>query len=449
MQSRRAGYQTRAAQKLGLFAPPPPPLSSEEWETVKQRSVLQGDSTQPCPICKEEFELRPQVLLSCSHVFHRKGGFGRQRSPPCCGSGELRVTRAPRSLYGSVVRGPSARGVRSPPAFPRGQPTGRLPSHGALSEVSDVPAWQSEPGRSSCGPLEQPDAGAERSSCGWRICSCSVFSPSRSHPYSRGEQSRLGTEDGVLSQFTEISHRLLMSYHTDTEELLAEIDRCLAVNRSARPSSRGAQGAGHPGPPTVLEVSFWSEAALIPVKHRSRPRSSQEEGVVPLPADSLLCRSHTNVRPSALLGPRPRGPRYPLGAGDTGTLRGTGAGLLSEEETSCCVGTGCQGQDLGAEASPPLLRQRSQLQWQDARPSGPTRAGPQCAATRSCRRVIHQPPARGPEKHLHSQRHLRPQNSPSTCCVSSSSTRLLVEGGVGGSGAAAGTLPLAQDSHSH
>eukprot|EP00069_Balaena_mysticetus_P020324 bmy_12870T0 len=29
---------------------------------------------QPCPICKEEFELRPQVfsvLLSCSHVFHR------------------------------------------------------------------------------------------------------------------------------------------------------------------------------------------------------------------------------------------------------------------------------------------------------------------------------------------------------------------------------------------
>nr|XP_045378574.1 RING finger protein 32 isoform X3 [Camelus bactrianus] len=59
------------AQKLGLFAPPPPPLSSEEWETVKQRSVLQGDSTQPCPICKEEFELRPQVLLSCSHVFHR------------------------------------------------------------------------------------------------------------------------------------------------------------------------------------------------------------------------------------------------------------------------------------------------------------------------------------------------------------------------------------------
>ncbi|XP_047550975.1 RING finger protein 32 isoform X2 [Lutra lutra] len=59
------------AQKLGLFEPPPPLLSSDEWEKVKQRSILHGDSAQPCPVCKEEFELRPQVLLSCSHVFHR------------------------------------------------------------------------------------------------------------------------------------------------------------------------------------------------------------------------------------------------------------------------------------------------------------------------------------------------------------------------------------------
>nr|KAF6470227.1 ring finger protein 32 [Molossus molossus] len=60
------------AQRLGLFEPPPPPLSAEEWGSVKQRSVSQGDSMQPCPICKEEFQLRPQVLLSCSHVFHRE-----------------------------------------------------------------------------------------------------------------------------------------------------------------------------------------------------------------------------------------------------------------------------------------------------------------------------------------------------------------------------------------
>ncbi|KAB0345274.1 hypothetical protein FD754_022200 [Muntiacus muntjak] len=59
------------AQKLGLFDPPPLPLSADEWDRVKQRSVEQGDSMQPCPICKEEFGLHPQVLLSCSHVFHR------------------------------------------------------------------------------------------------------------------------------------------------------------------------------------------------------------------------------------------------------------------------------------------------------------------------------------------------------------------------------------------
>ncbi|XP_045352270.1 RING finger protein 32 isoform X8 [Leopardus geoffroyi] len=77
------------AQKLGLFEPPPLPLSSEEWEKVKQRSIMQGDSTQPCPICKEEFELRPQVLLSCSHVFHRAclqafEKFANKKTCPLC-----------------------------------------------------------------------------------------------------------------------------------------------------------------------------------------------------------------------------------------------------------------------------------------------------------------------------------------------------------------------------
>ncbi|MBW02820.1 RING finger protein 32, partial [Eschrichtius robustus] len=76
-------------QKLGLFEPPPLPLSSDEWEKVKQRSVLQGASMQPCPICKEEFELRPQVLLSCSHVFHRAclqafEKFANKKTCPLC-----------------------------------------------------------------------------------------------------------------------------------------------------------------------------------------------------------------------------------------------------------------------------------------------------------------------------------------------------------------------------
>lgn len=36
----------------------------------------------------------------------------------------------------------------------------------------------------------------------------------------------------LCPQFTEISHRILCSFHTDVEELFAEIDRCLAINRS-------------------------------------------------------------------------------------------------------------------------------------------------------------------------------------------------------------------------
>ncbi|XP_042330955.1 RING finger protein 32 isoform X2 [Sceloporus undulatus] len=59
------------AQRFGLVEPPAMPLTREEWEQVKQRSIKQGDSVQPCAICREEFALQPQVLLSCSHVFHR------------------------------------------------------------------------------------------------------------------------------------------------------------------------------------------------------------------------------------------------------------------------------------------------------------------------------------------------------------------------------------------
>ncbi|KPP73961.1 hypothetical protein Z043_106915 [Scleropages formosus] len=59
------------AQRLGLVDAPPISLTTQEWEHVKARSVQEGDSVQPCVICREEFRLQPQVLLSCSHVFHR------------------------------------------------------------------------------------------------------------------------------------------------------------------------------------------------------------------------------------------------------------------------------------------------------------------------------------------------------------------------------------------
>ncbi|XP_077124714.1 RING finger protein 32 isoform X1 [Ranitomeya variabilis] len=65
------GPKLTLAQKLGIVEAPAMPLTSDEWLKVKRRSVEQGDSVQPCVICKEEFKLHPQVLLSCSHVFHR------------------------------------------------------------------------------------------------------------------------------------------------------------------------------------------------------------------------------------------------------------------------------------------------------------------------------------------------------------------------------------------
>lgn len=38
------------------------PLTLDDWQYVKQRSIKQGDSVQPCAICKEEFALQPQVF---------------------------------------------------------------------------------------------------------------------------------------------------------------------------------------------------------------------------------------------------------------------------------------------------------------------------------------------------------------------------------------------------
>ncbi|XP_075067338.1 RING finger protein 32 [Mixophyes fleayi] len=77
------------AQRLGIVEAPALSLTSDEWMKVKQRSVEQGDSSQPCVICKEDFKLHLQVLLSCSHVFHRvcleayEKFTGRKTCPMC------------------------------------------------------------------------------------------------------------------------------------------------------------------------------------------------------------------------------------------------------------------------------------------------------------------------------------------------------------------------------
>ncbi|XP_066300181.1 RING finger protein 32-like [Branchiostoma lanceolatum] len=59
------------AQKLGLVEAPKQPLTEEEWQSVKHRASHRDDHTQPCVICKEDFGTQEQVLLSCSHVFHK------------------------------------------------------------------------------------------------------------------------------------------------------------------------------------------------------------------------------------------------------------------------------------------------------------------------------------------------------------------------------------------
>ncbi|CAB4000630.1 RING finger 32 [Paramuricea clavata] len=59
------------AQKLGLVDAPTARLTDKEWQDVKNKSNQRNDSDQPCVICKEEFGTQHQVLLSCSHVFHR------------------------------------------------------------------------------------------------------------------------------------------------------------------------------------------------------------------------------------------------------------------------------------------------------------------------------------------------------------------------------------------
>lgn len=46
-------------------------LTEQEWKELKQASTTREDFANPCVICKDEFRLEDQVLLSCSHVFHR------------------------------------------------------------------------------------------------------------------------------------------------------------------------------------------------------------------------------------------------------------------------------------------------------------------------------------------------------------------------------------------
>eukprot|EP00913_Durusdinium_trenchii_P033070 g30960.t1 len=62
---------------------------ARQWEVVKHRSDTREDSEVPCSICLEDFRMRPQVILSCSHVFHGEclrsfERFAGKRQCPLC-----------------------------------------------------------------------------------------------------------------------------------------------------------------------------------------------------------------------------------------------------------------------------------------------------------------------------------------------------------------------------
>ncbi|KAM5195899.1 LOW QUALITY PROTEIN: RING finger protein 32-like [Hipposideros larvatus] len=204
------------AQRLGLFELPQLPLSSEEWGKVKQRSILQGDSMQPCPICKEVFELHPQVLLLCSYMFHRVclqafEKFTNKKTCPLCRKSQYQTR---------VIDG---------------------------------------------------RAQLLRIKCVTRIQAC--WRGHMVRKWYRDLRKTLPPTDAKLSRkffderFTKISHHVLHSFHMDIEELFAEIDSCLAINRSVLQQLEEKCGC-------ELTDEAWHKIHMQVARHRSTNNST-------------------------------------------------------------------------------------------------------------------------------------------------------------------------------
>ncbi|EAR94468.1 anaphase-promoting complex subunit 11 RING-H2 finger protein (macronuclear) [Tetrahymena thermophila SB210] len=58
------------AQRLGIVPAPPKPLTREDWITIEEQSKKRDEGQ--CPICLEDFKDQGQIILSCSHVFHKQ-----------------------------------------------------------------------------------------------------------------------------------------------------------------------------------------------------------------------------------------------------------------------------------------------------------------------------------------------------------------------------------------
>ena len=68
---------------MGLV-PSPKVVSPLEWEDIKAKGLARKNDF--CPICQDRYRLQDQVLLSCSHLFHRQciGSYERFTGSRCC-----------------------------------------------------------------------------------------------------------------------------------------------------------------------------------------------------------------------------------------------------------------------------------------------------------------------------------------------------------------------------
>ncbi|KAI9193155.1 uncharacterized protein BJ171DRAFT_303707 [Polychytrium aggregatum] len=57
------------AQKMGIVDRPAALLTNADWNHIKMTFMTRNESS--CSICQDEFRTEDQILLSCSHVFHR------------------------------------------------------------------------------------------------------------------------------------------------------------------------------------------------------------------------------------------------------------------------------------------------------------------------------------------------------------------------------------------
>ncbi len=59
------------AERLHIVEQPKPPLTTKEWTEIESRYSKREGDKETCPICQEAFGIKEQVILSCSHVYHK------------------------------------------------------------------------------------------------------------------------------------------------------------------------------------------------------------------------------------------------------------------------------------------------------------------------------------------------------------------------------------------